>query len=79
MAQLTRARLTGNTQVRQSDVTATAIEMCSRCDNHGPDVLAQSGVVRRDVRTSIGSASGTAAGFPFKMVVTLVDAATESR
>ena len=45
--------------------------------SNGPDVLAQSGVVRRDIRTSIGSAIGTAGGFPFKMVFTLVDAATE--
>jgi len=45
--------------------------------SNGPDVLLESGIVRRDIRSSIGSASGTAAGFPFKMVFTLVNAATE--
>lgn len=45
--------------------------------SNGPDVLEQSGVIRRDIRSSFGASSGTAAGFPFKMVFTLVDAATE--
>lgn len=45
--------------------------------SNGPDVLGLSGVVRRDIRSSFGSASGTAQGFPFKLVFTLVDAATE--
>ena len=45
--------------------------------SNGPDVLEETGVVRRDIRSSFGSASGKAGGFPFKMVFTLVDAPTE--
>ena len=32
--------------------------------SNGPNVLAESGVVRRDIRTSIGDAAGTAEGLP---------------
>jgi protocatechuate 3,4-dioxygenase beta subunit len=42
----------------------------------GPNVLAMDGVNRRDIRTSIGTASGTAPGIPMTMRLTIVDAAT---
>lgn len=37
------------------------------------NVLALSGVVRSDIRTSIGSASGTAAGVPLQVIIELVN------
>jgi protocatechuate 3,4-dioxygenase beta subunit len=44
--------------------------------SNGPDVLAQSGVVRRDIRSSFGSASGVAAGVPLTINLTIQDEAT---
>ncbi|MEY2468920.1 MAG: hypothetical protein QOF21_1618, partial [Actinomycetota bacterium] len=44
---------------------------------NGPDALSQSGVVRRDIRSSFGSASGTAAGVPLEIVLTIVDTDTD--
>ena len=43
--------------------------------SNGPNVLSQSGVVRRDIRTSIGDASGTAEGVELTLNLTIVDAA----
>lgn len=43
--------------------------------SNGPDVLEQSGVVRSDIRTSIGQASGTAEGVPMTLTLTLLDIA----
>ena len=40
---------------------------------NGPDVLAQSGVVRKDIRSSFGSASGVAAGVPLTINLTIQD------
>lgn len=40
---------------------------------NGANVLALAGVVRSDLRTSIGGASGTADGVPLQVVLTLVD------
>jgi protocatechuate 3,4-dioxygenase beta subunit len=44
--------------------------------SNGPDVLAMDGVVRQDIRTSIGSASGTADGVPLTIDLTVLDAAS---
>jgi len=41
--------------------------------SNGPDVLEESGVVRRDIRSSFGSMSGTAAGVPLTVTLALVD------
>ena len=41
--------------------------------SNGPDVLAQSGVVRKDIRSSFGSASGVAAGVPLTINLTIQD------
>lgn len=41
---------------------------------NGPDVLAESGVVRRDLRTSVGAASGTAEGVPMELELVVRDA-----
>ncbi|MGE3620954.1 MAG: intradiol ring-cleavage dioxygenase [Acidimicrobiia bacterium] len=42
--------------------------------SNGPDVLTQSGIVRRDIRSSFGSAGGTAVGVPLEIALTVVDA-----
>lgn len=43
--------------------------------SNGPDILEQSGVVRSDIRTSIGDASGTAEGVPMTLELTVSDLA----
>lgn len=43
--------------------------------SNGPDVLAESGIVRRDIRSSIGSASGVADGVPLALDLTVADTA----
>jgi protocatechuate 3,4-dioxygenase beta subunit len=40
---------------------------------NGPNVLTQSGIVRSDIRPSFGSLSGTAAGVPLTVELTLVN------
>ena len=44
--------------------------------SNGPDVLALSGVVRSDIRSSFAGLSGSAAGVPLVVELTLVDAST---
>jgi protocatechuate 3,4-dioxygenase beta subunit len=41
--------------------------------SNGPEVLTQSGVVRSDIRSSFGAASGVATGVPFLITLTVVD------
>ena len=43
--------------------------------SNGPDVLSESGVVRSDITSSIGSASGVAEGVPLTITLDLVDTA----
>jgi protocatechuate 3,4-dioxygenase beta subunit len=43
--------------------------------SNGPDVLTESGVVRRDIRSSFGDASGVADGVPLTLELTIVDGA----
>jgi protocatechuate 3,4-dioxygenase beta subunit len=43
--------------------------------SNGPDALAESGVVRSDIRSSFGSASGVADGVPLTVELTVVDTA----
>lgn len=43
--------------------------------SNGPDVLEQSGIVRSDIRSSIGGASGTAQGVPMTLELTIQDLA----
>jgi protocatechuate 3,4-dioxygenase beta subunit len=40
---------------------------------NGPNILTQDGVVRRDITSSIGSASGVAEGIPLTIELTVVD------
>ena len=46
---------------------------------NGPNVLTQSGVVRRDIRSSIGTGSGVATGVPLTINLTIVDSANGCR
>lgn len=41
--------------------------------SNGPDVLRESGVVRRDIRSSFAGASGTAEGVPLTLRLTVID------
>jgi protocatechuate 3,4-dioxygenase beta subunit len=43
--------------------------------SNGPDVLAQSGIVRSDIRSSFGGATGTAAGVPMTLELVVSDLA----
>jgi hypothetical protein len=43
--------------------------------SNGPDILEQSGVVRSDLRSSLGGASGTAEGVPMTLELTIKDLA----
>ncbi|WP_328467898.1 intradiol ring-cleavage dioxygenase [Actinoplanes sp. NBC_00393] len=43
--------------------------------SNGPDVLEQSGIVRSDIRSSFGDASGTAEGVPMTLELTVKDLA----
>ncbi|MFI1440318.1 dioxygenase family protein [Streptomyces fructofermentans] len=45
--------------------------------SNGVNVLKESGVVRRDITSSFGSASGTAAGVPLTVTLTVVGAGAE--
>jgi protocatechuate 3,4-dioxygenase beta subunit len=44
--------------------------------SNGPNVLTESGIVRRDIRSSFGGLSGTADGVPLDVELTVVDAAS---
>ena len=41
--------------------------------SNGPDVLTESGIVRSDIRSSFGASSGTAAGVPLTIELTVTD------
>lgn len=43
--------------------------------SNGPDVLEESGIIRSDLRSSFGEASGTAAGIPMTLELTVLDLA----
>ncbi|MEU4620795.1 3,4-dioxygenase subunit beta [Actinoplanes sp. NPDC023801] len=43
--------------------------------SNGPDVLDRTGVVRRDIRSSFGTATGTAAGVPMTLTLSVKDLA----
>ncbi len=43
---------------------------------NGPNVLTESGIVRRDIRSSFGASSGTAEGVPATVKLTVLDSAT---
>jgi protocatechuate 3,4-dioxygenase beta subunit len=46
--------------------------------SNGPNVLTESGIVRRDIRSSFGSSSGTAQGVPLGLDLTIVQAGSGS-
>jgi len=45
--------------------------------SNGPDVLEESGIVRSDIRSSFGSANGTAKGVPMTLELTIADLAND--
>lgn len=47
--------------------------------SNGPDVLEQSGVVRSDIRSSFGTAGGTAEGVPMTLELTVLDMANDNK
>ncbi|MGO1051511.1 intradiol ring-cleavage dioxygenase [Crossiella sp. CA198] len=47
--------------------------------SNGPDVLAQSGIVRGDIRSSFGAFTGTATGVPMNLELSIVDIANGGR
>jgi len=44
--------------------------------SNGPDVLTETGVVRRDIRSSVAGLSGTAEGIPLTVTLTIVSASS---
>jgi protocatechuate 3,4-dioxygenase beta subunit len=46
--------------------------------SNGPNILTQSGIVRRDIRGSIGAASGVAQGVPLTINLTVLDLAANA-
>ena len=44
--------------------------------SNGPDVLLESGIVRRDITSSFGSSSGTAEGVPLALTLAVTDASS---
>jgi len=71
-----------------SDATAGTTAACTEIPDetagpypadgsNGPDVLTQSGIVRRDIRKSFGSSTGTADGVPTTVTLTIQDAAKD--
>jgi protocatechuate 3,4-dioxygenase beta subunit len=44
--------------------------------SNGPNALTESGIVRSDIRSSFGDASGTAGGVPTTLTLTVLDSAT---
>lgn len=46
--------------------------------SNGPDVLEQSGIVRSDLRSSFGGATGTAEGVPMTLELTMLDMAKDN-
>jgi protocatechuate 3,4-dioxygenase beta subunit len=75
------------TSVDDTTGTGTANGTCSKVptetagpypgdSSNGPNVLNQTGVVRNDIRTSFAGLSGTAAGVPLTIALTIVSAST---
>ncbi|GAA4425195.1 intradiol ring-cleavage dioxygenase [Georgenia halophila] len=48
----------------------------SGAGSHGHDLLARSGIVRADIRSSLGPAGGTAEGVPMELELTVIDLAS---
>lgn len=84
----TRAASTSTTGGTTSTTTgaATTVTSCTQIPDetagpfpgdgsNGPDALTESGVVRKDIRTSFDGASGTAEGVPYAIQFTVVNIA----
>lgn len=82
----TSTTTTGTTTTGSATTTAAAGAACDAIPeetagpypgdgSNGPDVLTQDGVVRSDIRSSFGSATGTAEGVPLTLELTVQDLA----
>jgi protocatechuate 3,4-dioxygenase beta subunit len=78
----TTSTSTGSTSTATSAGSATCEEIPQETagpypgdGSNGPNVLTQSGIVRSDIRSSFGSASGTAEGIPLTINLAVVDQA----
>jgi protocatechuate 3,4-dioxygenase beta subunit len=69
------AAVTGNTTEEIPEETAGPYPGDG---TNGPNILTQSGIVRSDIRSSMGSASGTAGGVPLTINLTVLDLADAS-
>jgi protocatechuate 3,4-dioxygenase beta subunit len=86
-ATATTADSAGSTATTAATAATAAIESCVELPeetagpypgdgSNGPDVLAENGVVRSDIRSSFGSMSGTADGVPLTIDLRVLDADT---
>lgn len=73
---------TGTTQASTAAATGSLAEVASETagpfpadGSNGPDVRTLDGIVRRDIRTSVGGAKGTAAGVPLEFSLIVKDLA----
>jgi protocatechuate 3,4-dioxygenase beta subunit len=71
---------TGTTQASTATATASLAEVASETagpfpadGSNGPDVRTLAGIVRQDIRTSVGDADGTAAGVPLEFSLIVKD------
>lgn len=63
----------GGTVVGDSEIPEETAGPYPADGSNGVDVLSQSGVVRSDIRSSFGDASGTATGVPLAIELTVID------
>jgi protocatechuate 3,4-dioxygenase beta subunit len=68
--------VTGNTTTEVAEETAGPYPGDG---SNGPNILSQSGIVRSDIRQSIGSATGLAEGVPLTVDLTVLDLADGSK
>ena len=72
----TSATTTTSTSTTPSTITAIPEETAGPYPgdgSNGPDVLTESGIVRRDIRASFGQYSGVADGVPLSLTLTVLD------
>src|SRR4029078_11909612 len=75
----TGAPVTSTTSAANGSLTAVPQETAGPFPadgSNGVNVLTQNGVVRRDIKSSFGTSSKSAAGVPITLQLTVVDAAT---
>lgn len=76
-ADTSTASATGSTGTSTGEIPDETAGPYPGDGSNGPDVLEQSGVVRSDIRSSFGGSSGTAAGVPMTLELTISDLAND--